>query len=226
VAEKLPDRALITARGVARRYGDHVALAPLDFDVRARELVAVIGPNGAGKSTLVAILAGALEASEGRVEPGSPPPRVGWVPQKPAQYGRLSARENLELFARLEGLTDPAAAATRMLETVDLPDDGRPAARLSLGNQQRLNLGVALLAGPDVLLLDEPTAALDPNQRSRLWEIAIETRDRGGAVVFVTQNLEELERFADRVVVLRGGALVFDGSHDEYDATPEAHVFA
>jgi ABC-type multidrug transport system ATPase subunit len=217
---------LLTARGVARRYGDHVALAPLDFDVRAGELVAVIGPNGAGKSTLVAILAGALEASEGRVEQGLPPPRVGWVPQKPAQYGRLSARENLELFARLEGLTDPAAAATRMLETVDLPDDNRPAARLSLGNQQRLNLGVALLAGPDVLLLDEPTAALDPSQRSRLWEIAIETRAKGGAVVFVTQNLEELERFADRVVVLRGGALVFDGSHDEYDATPEAHVFA
>jgi ABC-type multidrug transport system ATPase subunit len=226
VAEKLPENTLLAARGVARRYGSHVALAPLDVDLCAGELVAVIGPNGAGKSTLVAILAGALEASEGRVERGSPPPRVGWVPQRPAQYGRLSARENLELFARLEDLPDPAAVATGMLETVSLPDDDRPAARLSLGNQQRLNLGVALLADPDVLLLDEPTAALDPSQRSRLWEIATGTRDRGGAVVFVTQNLEELERFADRVVVLRGGELVFDGSHETYDATPEAHVFA
>ena len=93
----------------------------------------------------------------------APPPRVGWVPQRPAQYGRLSARENLELFARLEGLPDPAAAATSMLETVvELPDDDRPAARLSLGNQQRLNLGVALLADPDVLLLDEPTGGARP----------------------------------------------------------------
>ncbi len=175
----------------------------------------------------MAILAGALEPSEGRVEHGSPPPRVGWVPQRPAQYGRLSARENLELFARLEGLRgsggrgDPACSRLS-----SLPDDDRPAARLSLGNQQRLNLGIALLADPDVLLLDEPTAALDPSQRSRLWEIAMGTRDRGGAVVFVTQNLDELERFADRVVVLRGGELVFDGSHEAYDATPEAHVFA
>jgi ABC-2 type transport system ATP-binding protein len=112
-----------------------------------------------------------------------------------------------------------------MLEQVGLPDDGRPSAKLSLGNQQRLNLGIALLRGPDVLLLDEPTAALDPRQRRRLWETATETRDRGGAVVFVTQNLEELDRFADRVVVLRGGELVFEGTLARYHATPEAHVF-
>ncbi len=220
------DHTLLSARGVARRFGRHVALAPLDLDVVAGELVAVIGPNGAGKSTLVSILAGALEASEGRVEHGDPSPTLGWVPQRPAQYGRLSARENLELFARLERLSDPVGAAARMLETVDLPDADRPSAQLSLGNQQRLNLGIALLGDPDVLLLDEPTAALDPRQRRRLWELATGTRDRGGAVVFVTQNLEELDRFADRVVVLRDGALVFDGSHDEYVATPEAHVFA
>jgi ABC-2 type transport system ATP-binding protein len=216
---------LLSAKGVARRFGRHVALAPLDLDVVGGELVAVIGPNGAGKSTLVAILAGALEASAGRVERGSPPARIGWVPQRPAQYGRLSARENLELFARLEGLPDPADAALQMLDTIDLADDRRPAGALSLGNQQRLNLGIALLPDPDVLLLDEPTAALDPRQRRRLWELATGTRDRGGAVVFVTQNLEELDRFADRVVVLRDGTAVFSGSHDEYEASPEAHVF-
>jgi ABC-type multidrug transport system ATPase subunit len=217
---------LMSARGVARHYGSHVALAPIDLDIGSGELVAVIGPNGAGKSTLVAILAGALEATYGSVALGEPAPAIGWVPQRPAQYGRLSPRENLELFARLEGLAEPEDAATRMLEQVSLPDDGRPAAKLSLGNQQRLNLGIALLGYPDVLLLDEPTAALDPRQRRRLWEVATETRDRGGAVVFVTQNLEELDRFADRVVVLRGGELVFQGALAEYHATPEAHVFA
>jgi len=219
-------RTLLEARGISRRFGRRPALAPVDLDVRAGELVAVIGPNGAGKSTLVAILAGALDASHGRVERGAPDLRVGWVPQRPAVYTRLTARENLELFARLEGLDEPSDRAAAMLETIALPDDGRPAGRLSLGNQQRLNLGVALLPDPDVLLLDEPTAALDPRQRERLWELATETRTRGGAVVFVTQNLEELERFANRVVVLRDGELVFEGTRQEYDTTPEAHVFA
>ncbi len=193
--------------------------------MRPGELVAVIGPNGAGKSTLVAILAGALAASEGRIERATPPPVIGWVPQRPAAYGHLTPKENLELFARLEDLDDPAESVARMLSTVDLRDDGLPAGRLSLGNQQRLNLGIALLRDPAVLLLDEPTAALDPRQRRRLWEIATGTRDRGGAVVFVTQNLEELDRFADRVVVLLDGSLVFDGTHAEYEATPEAHPF-
>ena len=217
---------LLSARGVARRYGRQVALAPTDLEIGSGELVAVIGPNGAGKSTLVAILAGALEPTEGVVELAEPRPVVGWVPQRPAQYGRLSPRENLELFARLEGIDDPAAAATRMLDLVALPDDGRPASALSLGNQQRLNLGIALLDDPDVLVLDEPTAALDPRQRKRLWEVATGTRDRGGAVVFVTQNLDELERLADRVVVLRAGELVFEGTRAAYEATPEADVFA
>jgi len=217
---------LVAARGVGRRFGGHVALRPLDLDIRAGELVAVIGPNGAGKSTLVAILANALDPSEGHVETRKPPPRIGWVPQRPSHYGRLSPRENLELFARLEGLAAPEQAAERMLAFVDLPEGARASSVLSQGNKQRLSLAITLLAAPDVLLLDEPTAALDPTQRRRLWEIAMQTRDRGGAVVYVTQNLEELERFADRVVVLRDGELIFAGTHSEYSATPDAHVFA
>jgi ABC-2 type transport system ATP-binding protein len=219
-------RLLLSAQGVGRRYGRHLALGPTDLDVRGGEAVALIGPNGAGKSTLLAILAGALEPSEGRVETAEPAPKIGWVPQRPAQYGRLSARENLELFARLEGLAEPRDAAERLLALVELPGDDRAAAQLSVGNQQRLNLAIALLGRPDVLLLDEPTAALDPRQRHRLWEVVGDVRARGGAVVFVTQNLEELERFADRVVVLRDGRVVFAGSHEDYDAAPEAHVFA
>jgi ABC-2 type transport system ATP-binding protein len=107
-----------------------------------------------------------------------------------------------------------------------LPDDGRLTSELSAGNQQRLNLAIALLARPDVLLLDEPTASLDPRQRRRLWEVATQVREREGAVVFATQNLEELEHFANRVVVLLDGALVFDGSLDDFRSAPEADVFA
>jgi ABC-2 type transport system ATP-binding protein len=220
---------LLSARGVARRYGRVVALAPTSVDVHSGEGVALIGPNGAGKSTLLSILAGALAPGEGAVTSpngGSRAPHVGWVPQRPAHYARLLPRENLELFARLEGVAEPGAITDRFLDVLELPDDGRPTASLSVGNQQRLNLAIALLGRPDVLLLDEPTASLDPRQRRRLWNVAAEVRERGGAVVFATQNLEEVENFASRVVVLLDGAVVFDGSVEEFHRSPEADVFA
>jgi len=175
-----------------------------DVALQAGETIALIGPNGAGKSTLVAVLAGALEPTSGTVESHA---RVGWVPQRAALYRRLSARENLELFARLEGEQDPAAAADALLAEFDLPDDERVAGALSVGNRQRLNVALALLGAPLVLLLDEPTASLDPDQRTRLWDDVLSLPARGGAVCFVTQHHDELDR-ADRVLELRDGRLV------------------
>jgi ABC-2 type transport system ATP-binding protein len=203
--------ALLAARGVTRRFGDHVALHPTDLDVRPGEALALVGPNGAGKSTLLAILAGALEPSDGTVERDDGV-RAGWMPQRPAHYGRLSARQNLELFAGLEGAGDP----DELLARLELPADDRSAASLSVGNRQRLDLAISLLPDPHVLLLDEPTAALDPRQRRRLWETARGVRDAGGAVVLVTQNLEDLEHVADRVVALLEGRVVFDGAVADY----------
>jgi len=207
---------LLAARGAARRYGKKSALHPVDLEIRSRDAVGLVGPNGAGKSTLLALLAGALEPSGGTIE-RSKGLRVGWAPQRPAQYGRLSARENLELFGRLEGEQDPRAAAEALLESFELPREATPSATLSVGNRQRLNLAISLLGSPDVLLLDEPTAALDPEQRRRLWARAAALREAGGAIVFATQNLDELERVADRVAALRDGRLVFDGPVAEYD---------
>jgi ABC-2 type transport system ATP-binding protein len=214
---------------VSRRYGRIVALAPTSLEVHPGDALALIGPNGAGKSTLLSILAGALDPSGGSLAAASVNhrgPKVGWVPQKPAHYQRLSPRENLELFARLEGVSEPREVADRYIGLLDLPDDGRLTVELSAGNQQRLNVAVALLAGPEVLLLDEPTASLDPRQRRLLWQVAAQVRERQGAVVFATQNLEELERFATRVAVLVDGELVFDGSLEQFKASPEADVFA
>jgi ABC-2 type transport system ATP-binding protein len=207
---------LLAARGAARRFGHTSALEPVDLEVWDGEAVALVGPNGAGKSTLLALLAGALEPSAGTIERRKGV-RVGWAPQRPAQYGRLSARENLELFARLEGERDPSAAAERLLADFELPGEAAPSANLSVGNRQRLNLAISLLGSPAVLLLDEPTAALDPEQRRRLWERVAALRAAGGAIVFATQNLEEVDRVADRVVVLHDGRLVFAGSVAEYD---------
>ena len=207
---------LVRARGAARRYGGHVALAPTDFELRHGETVALVGPNGAGKSTLLSLLACALVPSEGTVEwlDGA---RAGWVPQRPAQYGRLTPRENLELFARLEDAADPPAVAERLLAAFELPDDGRLASALSVGNRQRLNVAIALIGEPEALLLDEPTASLDPRQRRRVWETTSAVRAHGGGVVFATQYLDEAERFADRLLALRDGECVFEGTVEEYE---------
>jgi len=216
--------AFLRARGVARRFGAQVALEPTDLEVVPGEALALIGPNGAGKSTLLSILAGSLDPSAGHVQRADGV-RVGWVPQRPAYYDRLTARENLELFARLEREPDPASAAERLLAQFDLPAD-RPSSTLSVGNRQRLNVALGMLGAPPVLLLDEPTASLDPGQRRRLWETVAVVREQGGAVVFATQNLEELDLYATRVAVLQRGRLRFAGAVDEYERAHAEEVFS
>ena len=203
---------LLTARGVTRSFGRRVVLESTDLDIGAGEVVALGGPNGAGKSTLLAILAGALRPSGGAVSQA----RVGWMPQRPALYGRLTPRENLELFARLGRLGDPKAAVDRALADVGLDVEERRAATLSVGNQQRLNLAIGLLGDPSVLLLDEPTASLDAERRGALWELVARVRDGGGGVVFATHNLDEARRVADRLLVLEEGRLVYEGTPGEY----------
>jgi ABC-2 type transport system ATP-binding protein len=206
---------LVAARGAGRRYPGRVALAPIDLEVRAGESVALLGPNGAGKTTLLTLLAGAAEATEGRIERTAD--RTGWVPQRPALYRKLSARENLRLFAELEQLAQPHDEAERLLGAVDLLEAAdRPAQELSVGNVQRLNVAIGLVANPAVVFLDEPTASLDPRQRARLWELLGGVTGRGGAVVFATQNVEEAHTQADRLVVLQEGRLVFAGSQDAF----------
>jgi ABC-2 type transport system ATP-binding protein len=192
---------LLSARGVARRFGARVALQPTDVALEPGEVVALVGPNGAGKSTLLSILAGALEPTEGTVER---PPRVGWVPQRAAHYGRLTARENLRLFAALEHV--PEARADELAAEFDLPESTRAAA-LSVGNRQRLDVALALLAAPQALLLDEPTSSLDPAQRARVWHIARDVADAGGAVLVATHHWEELAGRADRTLELVEGRL-------------------
>jgi ABC-2 type transport system ATP-binding protein len=200
----------VRAEGISKRYGDRDALRDVSFEVGDGERVAVIGPNGAGKTTLLQILAGALKPTAGAVTAG----RVGWVPQQPALYSKLSVAENLRLFARLEKVPDVERSVTGMLGQTALADRAHDeVGKLSGGNKQRVNIAIGLLGEPDVLLLDEPSAALDPRQRERLWEFigALGTT----SVVFSTHDVGEAERFADRVVVLADGELLFTGAPDE-----------
>ena len=197
---------LLASRRVSRRFGSELALAPTDLEVRAGDVLALVGPNGAGKSTMLALLAGALEPTAGTVERRDGV-RVGWAPQRPGHYARLSALENLRLFAELAEEADPEAAAERLVQRYELPDSNRLSGDLSVGMRQRLNLAIAELGSPQVLLLDEPTASLDQEQRRRLWETIDAHTGAGGSVVFATQNGEEVER-ATRVARLRDGELV------------------
>jgi ABC-type multidrug transport system ATPase subunit len=192
---------LLAARGVARRFGSRIALEPTDVFLETGEVVALVGPNGAGKSTLLAILAGSLEPTEGTVER---PERVGWVPQRAAHYGRLTALENLRLFAALERV--PKERADELAAAFELPADTR-ASSLSVGNRQRLDVALALLAAPKVLLLDEPTSSLDPAQRERVWQIARSVAEGVGAVLVATHHWEELAGLADRTLELVEGHL-------------------
>ncbi len=206
----------LSARALTKRFGTRTALSAVSFELRVGELVGVIGPNGAGKTTLLSILAGVLSADEGELDRRGG--EIGWVPQQPALYSKLSVAENLRLFARLVKLADPETAVDRMLVQAGLQDRRHEeVGRLSGGNQQRVNIAIGLLTEPAVLLLDEPSASLDPRQRERLWQFISDLTERGTTVVFSTHNVAEVERYAHRVLLLADGELLFTGTPSELE---------
>ena len=160
---------VLSVNELSMYFGELKALHDVSFAVEPKESVAVIGPNGAGKTTLLKILADIEKPTKGSVT--SPHNGIGWVPQQPALYSKLSVVENLRLFARLEECRDVEEVVNAMLKQTGLSGRSKEeVGLLSGGNQQRLNIAIGLLASPGVLLLDEPSASLDPRQRERLWE--------------------------------------------------------
>ncbi|MGN6371655.1 MAG: ABC transporter ATP-binding protein [Solirubrobacteraceae bacterium] len=209
--DALASAPLLAVSGLCKRFGRREALCDLSFSASPGELIAVIGPNGAGKTTLLSILAGVQQPSAGEVS--RPARELGWVPQQPALYSKLSVVENLRLFARLERVADQQDAVRRMLEQTGLAEraDER-VERLSGGNRQRVNVALGLLADPPVVLLDEPSTALDPDQRQRLWAFVCDRAAGGTCVLFSTHIVSEAARYADRVIVLDDGRMIFDGA--------------
>jgi ABC-2 type transport system ATP-binding protein len=205
------------------RYGGTIALDRLSLDVRRGEIVALLGPNGSGKSTTLAVAAGILDPAEGTViacgvrqaaDPAGYARNVGLVPQEPALYEDLSAEANLLFFGRLYGLSgyDLRCRVAIALDRVRLTDRGQDrVSTFSGGMKQRVNLAVALLHDPPLLLLDEPTAALDPKARDLLFADLHRLRDAGHAVLLTTHHLDEAETSCDRIAVLDRGALVAEG---------------
>jgi ABC-2 type transport system ATP-binding protein len=207
----------LTVERVNKHFGERHAVRDVSFDVARGELLAIIGPNGAGKTTLLSIVAGILAPETGSVQqPADTTARIGWVPQQTAVYGKLTVAQNLRLFARLEHVADVEDTVRRMLAQTGLEDRADDElGKLSGGNRQRVNIAVGLLADPPVLLLDEPSGALDPRQRERLWGFITALTERGTAVLFATHDIAEAERHAHRVLVLADGEMLFNDTPAE-----------
>ncbi|GAA2132846.1 ABC transporter ATP-binding protein [Kitasatospora kazusensis] len=205
--------------GVAKRYGEVRALDGVSLTVERGEFFGVLGPNGAGKTTLVEIVVGMRQPDTGTVSVLGENPwprntallrRLGVQTQTSAFFTRLTAAEHLETVAALYGLD--RAAARRALELVDLAEKARSRVDdLSGGQRQRLALATALIHGPDLIFLDEPTAALDPEARRSLWEVLRSLRSEGRTIVYTTHHLDEAEALCDRVaIVTRGSVAALD----------------
>jgi ABC-2 type transport system ATP-binding protein len=210
-------------RALVKRYGSRVALAGVDLDVQAGELVGLLGPNGAGKSTLVKIACGLVRPSEGSASVAGRPAgsaearaAIGYLAELFRFPDWLRASELLELHQRLAGSEGGVGERGELLELVGLADaaDVRVGA-MSKGMQQRLGLAQALVGAPRLLMLDEPTSALDPVGRRIVRDLLLELKRRGVAVLLNSHLLSEVERVCDRVAILVDGEIVARGTPGE-----------
>jgi ABC-2 type transport system ATP-binding protein len=201
---------VIAATQITRRFGERVAVDNLTFSVQGGEVFGLLGPNGAGKTTTLRMLGGLIAPTAGAVaidgRPFTPATagalraRIGFLTETPGLWDNLTVEDNLRVYAKLFGVSRPDLAAARALRLFDLADrrDDR-VALLSKGMKQKLALARALVHEPDVILLDEPTANLDPKTSRSVRDLLLDLRSRGRAIVISTHNLSEVERLADRV---------------------------
>ncbi len=209
---------MINIRRVTKRFGRLKAVDSVSFDVSGGEALALLGSNGAGKSTLVKCMLGLLDYTgeifvngiDTRKHPKEAKSEIGYLPQEPVFYD-MKTKDIIRFFARIRKAGPDAEE--RLLSEVGLEEHAsKYASELSGGMRQRLSFAVALLSEPGVLLLDEPTSNLDARARVDFLKLVKEYKDRGKTVVFSSHRLDEVDYLADRVVLMREGRLVFDGS--------------
>jgi len=217
------DAPVVEARGLRKRFGERVALDGVDVAVNAGEVAGLLGPNGAGKTTTLSILAGTLAADAGSVRIAGHDLSesaalarlsLGVVPQSLALYPSLTAAENLTFFGRMHGLTksQALAATARLLEEVGLADRAHDVvATFSGGMKRRLNVACGMPHRPALLLLDEPTAGVDPQSRELIFGVVERAAAAGAAIIYSTHYMEEAERLCARVILIDHGRVVADG---------------
>jgi lipooligosaccharide transport system ATP-binding protein len=221
------DQPIIRARGVTKRFGDFEALAALDISVMKGGCVGLLGPNGAGKSTFIGCLYGVVLRSGGELEVFGMDPakqardikrRIGVVPQENALDDGLTVLENMRIYANFGGIprkqADPRISELLSYMALESKRDAT-IKTLSGGMKRRLTFVRALLADPELLILDEPTTGLDPSVRHLLWEKVIELRDRGKTILVTTHYMHEAEVLCDQIVILDKGRVVGTGAPRE-----------
>ncbi|MBP8144998.1 ABC transporter ATP-binding protein [Pseudorhodoferax sp.] len=210
-------QTLLEASALAKAYGPRPAVRAVSLQLRAGELLALLGPNGAGKSTTLSMLCGLTAPDQGRVA-GLEARRIGLVPQEIALFEELGAARNVALFGALYGLSRAQLAerVPQVLAQVGLAEraQDRPQT-FSGGMKRRLNIACALVHDPAVLLLDEPTAGVDPHSRNAIFEILEALKRQGKALLYTTHYMEEAERLADRIVIVDQGQVVAEGTLPE-----------
>jgi ABC-2 type transport system ATP-binding protein len=214
--------SVLLVDNATKRFGEVQALAGAFFEVGRGELVGLLGPNGAGKTTMIKAIAGQVRLDAGTIHllgralaTGDPRPEIGVVPQEMAVYPLLTARENLEVFGRLYGVSkaDLPARVAWALEWSDLVERSRePVKRFSGGMRRRLNIACGLMHQPKLVLLDEPTVGVDPQSRERIYGMLTELQRAGVSIVLTTHHLEEAERRCERIAIIDGGKIVAGGT--------------
>jgi ABC-2 type transport system ATP-binding protein len=212
---------MLQAKNLTRRFGARVAVDSVSFDIARGEIFALLGPNGAGKTTTLRMLAGLIAPSAGSVtidgevlgslNAARLRARVGLLTEAPGLWDRLTVRQNLLTYARLYGVDRPGHAVDEALDMFDVSDRASEAtAQLSKGLKQRVALARTLLHKPDIVLLDEPTSGLDPESARDVRGQILRLRDERRAVLLSTHNLDEVERVAGRVAILRTALVALD----------------
>lgn len=209
---------------LCKTFGTRSVLDELSLSVRAGEIYGLLGPNGAGKTTTINILCNLLDSDRGRIAVGDRPvsestkPLIGIAPQENLVYKTLSCEENLDFFACLYGLgkRDRRARIAEVLAAVNLSDRARsPVETLSGGMQRRVNIAIALVHRPKLVVLDEPTTGLDIEARYEIWELIRRLQREGTTVLLTTHLLDEAERLCQRIGILKGGKIAAEGSLEQ-----------
>ena len=223
----------LVARGVSRTFGPFVAVQDVDLEMHGGEVLGLIGPNGGGKSTLLLLLAGLLEPTAGTITLDGVPTQhlarqaagaIGLITTAAGLYPLLTGRENLHFFGGLNGLPpdDVDARTLQWMEQLDMTDAlDKPAGAASAGMQQKISLARALLLRPKLLLLDEPTANLDPVSTRHIHEAIADQAQRGVGVVLCTHDLHAAEHICDRVGVMNRSLLAVEALDGPRGAPPE-----
>jgi ABC-2 type transport system ATP-binding protein len=220
------DRA-IQVQDLHKNFDDVYAVQGVSFDVQAGEILSLLGPNGAGKSTIISMLSCLLEPTQGDAlvmghsitrEPAAVKAAIGVVPQEIALYEDLSARENLNFWGKMYGLRGAALKqrVVEVLEVIGLTDrqKGRTA-KFSGGMKRRLNIGIALLHRPQVIIMDEPTVGIDPQSRRNILDSVKELNQQGATVLYTTHYMEEAQELSDHIAIMDHGKLIAYGTHEE-----------